>query len=119
MTNFFFADDRYIDPPDFLDVCGLTRSIKVARMAEAAGRPCTAHVSGGDMGMLYIVHFASIVENAGPHQEYKNPSSEIPFEMPGARLDPQRGRIPAPEGPGLGVRFDPDWIAASTVIEET
>ena len=112
-------DGAQVLQPDLFYYGGLIRSIKVARMAEAAGRPCTAHVSGGDMGMLYIVHFASIVENAGPHQEYKNPSSEIPFEMPGARLDPQRGHIPAPEGPGLGVHFDPDWIAASTVIEGT
>ena len=54
--------------PDLLYFGGLIRSVKVARMAAAAGLECTPHMSGGGLGYLYIAHFASCVENCGPHQ---------------------------------------------------
>src|SRR5262249_23849775 len=49
--------------PDLLYFGGLTRSVKVARMAAAAGLECTPHMSGGGLGYLYIAHFASCVQN--------------------------------------------------------
>ena len=112
-------DGAQVLQPDLFYYGGLIRSIKVARLADAAGYPCTAHVSGGDMGMLYITHFAAMVPNAGPHQEYKNPSADIPYEIPGGgRIRAEAGRLVVPTGPGLGVRFDPDWIVSGRLVTE-
>jgi L-alanine-DL-glutamate epimerase-like enolase superfamily enzyme len=80
------------------------------------GRPCTPHISGAGLGMLYVLHFASIVPNAGPHQEYKGPNRDIPYEVSPGDLDAVEGVIPVPTGPGLGVTLDPDWVAKSEVL---
>ncbi len=109
-------DGAQVLQPDLFYYGGLIRSIRVARMAEAAGLECTAHVSGGDMNMLYIAHFASLVPNAGPHQEYKSPDRDIPYDIPGGRLHAVSGSIPVPTGPGLGFRLDPDWVASGQTI---
>jgi L-alanine-DL-glutamate epimerase-like enolase superfamily enzyme len=102
--------------PDLFYYGGLTRSIRVARMADAAGMQCTPHVSGGGMNMLYIVHFASMVSNAGPHQEYKAPNDNIQYEIIEGNIAAESGRLKVPSGPGLGFELDPDWIASGRVI---
>ncbi|MEM6364126.1 MAG: mandelate racemase/muconate lactonizing enzyme family protein, partial [Planctomycetota bacterium] len=64
--------------PDLHYFGGMIRSMKVARMADAANLPCTPHMSGGGLGFLYVAHFASCVSDPGPHQEYKG-GSKIPL----------------------------------------
>ena len=102
--------------PDLFYYGGLTRSIRVARMAEAVGLTCTPHVSGGGINMLYIAHFAGTVPNAGPYQEYKSPNTEIPYEIPDGQLIPEAGQIPVPTGPGLGFHLDPDWVQKGEMV---
>ena len=106
-------DGVQVFQPDILYFGGLTRSIKVARMANAAGQPCTPHMSGAGMGSLYVLHFASVVPDPGPFQEYKGANREIPFESTSGNLEVRDGSIPVPTGSGLGIRLDPDWIAKS------
>ena len=103
--------------PDLLYFGGLIRSTKVARMAEAAGRTCTPHMSGSGLGMLYVLHWASVVPNAGPYQEYKGVNRNIPFEST-STLEAVEGKIPVPTGPGLGVDLDPDWVAGGRVLTD-
>src|ERR1051326_3117358 len=50
--------------PDLYYYGGLIRSIRVARMAERAGLPTTAHLSGG-FGFVYLLHFAACVPKIG------------------------------------------------------
>jgi L-alanine-DL-glutamate epimerase-like enolase superfamily enzyme len=49
----WMIENRCVDivQPDLLYFGGMCRSIKVARMAEAAGMECTPHMSGGDLGV--------------------------------------------------------------------
>jgi L-alanine-DL-glutamate epimerase-like enolase superfamily enzyme len=103
--------------PDLLYFGGLTRSIKVARMAAAVGVDCTAHISGGALGFLYMMQFASCVPNAGPFQEFKGNEDQVPIESDSSSLQPVDGLIDIPTGPGLGVVFDSDVIARSTEIK--
>jgi L-alanine-DL-glutamate epimerase-like enolase superfamily enzyme len=103
--------------PDLLYFGGLTRSIKVARMAAAVGVDCTAHISGGALGFLYMMQFASCVPNAGPFQEFKGNEDHVPIESDSSSLQPVDGLIDIPTGPGLGVVFDSDVIAQSTEIK--
>jgi L-alanine-DL-glutamate epimerase-like enolase superfamily enzyme len=96
--------------PDLLYFGGLTRSVKVARMAAAAGLECTPHMSGGGLGYLYIAHFASCVQNCGPHQEYKGDDDTMPVACDTSSLKSENGMMKIPSGPGLGVSFDPDFL---------
>lgn len=108
-------DGLQVFQPDLFYFGGLIRSMKVARMAEAVGKPCTPHISGWGLGMLYVLHYASVVPNPGPHQEYKGVNRDIPFES-SSSLALEDGQVAVPTGPGWGVRIDPEWIARSRVL---
>jgi L-alanine-DL-glutamate epimerase-like enolase superfamily enzyme len=96
--------------PDIFYFGGMVRSMKVARMAEAAGKTCTPHISGSGFGYLYMMHFVSAVPNAGPYHEFKGFNREIPVESPTSSLTSEHGRVKVPTGPGLGVTIDPGFI---------
>ncbi len=96
--------------PDLVYFGGLIRAVRVAKMAERAGLPCTPHMSGNGMGFLFVLHYASCVPNAGPYQEYKG-LSEVPVTSDTSSLKPEKGKITTPSGPGLGVTIDPDFVA--------
>ncbi len=102
--------------PDLMYFGGMIRSIKVARMAAAAGMECTPHMSGGGLGYLYVAHFASCVQNAGPHQEYKGMDGTLPVECATAPLKSVNGKLTVPTGPGLGVTIDPDFLKRAEVV---
>ena len=102
--------------PDLFYFGGFVRAIRVARMAAAAGMPCTPHMSGGGLGFLYVAHFASCVENAGPFQEYKGTDRTLPVSSPTSRLAAENGMLIVPSGPGFGVEFDPSFLARATIV---
>jgi len=102
--------------PDLFYFGGFTRSIRVARMAAAAGMECTPHLSGNGLGWLYVAHFASCVPNAGPFQEYKGEDDDLPVTSDTSSLKCEHGIIKVPTGPGLGVTIDPTFIRKATII---
>ena len=87
--------------PDLYYYGGLIRSLRVARMAEAAGLTNVPHLSGG-FGFVYLLHFASCAPNLGPWQEYKKG-----VETYGKWFDPALrivdGAITIPKGSGVGI----------------
>ncbi len=103
--------------PDLLFFGGMTRAVKVARMAEVAGIPCTPHMSGYGLGFLYVLHFASFVKNAGPHQEYKGDNDPIPVSSDTSSLKPKDGILRTPSGPGLGITIDPDFVNKGELVK--
>ena len=109
-------DVAQVIQPDLLYFGGLTRSIKVARMAAIAGKDCTPHMSGGGLGYLYIAHYASCVPNCGAHQEYKGEEDTLPVSSETSSLKSRNGLLKVPTGPGLGVTIDPDFIKRSQVM---
>lgn len=96
--------------PDLFYFGGFVRSIRVARMAAAAGMPCTPHMSGGGLGYLYVAHFASCVPNAGPFQEYKGRENSPPVSSATSSLLSVKGVLTVPTGPGLGVTVEPSFV---------
>ncbi len=88
--------------PDLHYYGGMIRSIRVARMAEAAKMPTTVHISGG-FGFVYMLHFASCVKDVGRYQEYK-----LGTQAYGSWFDPpitvKDGKMSIPGGPGSGVK---------------
>lgn len=99
--------------PDLMYYGGMVRAMRVARMAEAAGIQCVPHISGHGLGQLTVTHFACMIPNTTDYQEYKGDPDEVPYELiaEGGRLKAIDGRLALPKGPGLGVRFDPNWLA--------
>lgn len=87
--------------PDLQYYGGLIRSVRVARMAAAAGMATTAHISGG-FGFVYMLHFASAVEDPGSYQEYK-----LGLERYSNWFDPplrvKEGHLNVPTGHGVGI----------------
>ena len=102
--------------PDIFYFGGMTRAMRVARMAEAAGLECTPHMSGGGLGFLYAAHFASFAPSHGPHQEYKG-TDDLPVSSPSSPLRAEKGVVRVPSGPGLGVVFDPAFLREARLIE--
>lgn len=114
----WMIENRCVDivQPDLMYFGGMCRSIKVARMAEAAGMECTPHMSGGDLGYLYVAHFASVVPNAGPHQEFKDQDETLPVSCDTSTLKSVNGILRVPSGPGIGVTIDSAFVRKATVV---
>jgi len=97
--------------PDLHYYGGLISSIRVARMAAKARMPTTVQISGG-FGFVYMLHFASCVEDIGRYQEYK-----LGTERYGNWFDPaitvKDGRMTIPSGPGVGIK-DPAEVVRHT-----
>jgi L-alanine-DL-glutamate epimerase-like enolase superfamily enzyme len=103
-------DGLQVVQPDNYYFGGMIRSMQVARMAQAFGKDCTPHMSGGGLGYLYMMHFVSALPNACPHHEFKGLRTNVRFECKTSPLSVVNGKIKVPTGPGLGVDIDTDYI---------
>ena len=56
--------------PDICYLGGVTRTLKVARMAELAGLPCTPHSANLSMVTLFTMHLFGAIPNAGKYLEF-------------------------------------------------
>jgi L-alanine-DL-glutamate epimerase-like enolase superfamily enzyme len=110
-------DALEIVQPDTNYFGGMIRSMKVALMADAFGKKCTPHMSGGDLGFLYMMHFASALPNALQHHEFKGFKTGVVYECKTSDLKSVNGKVKVPTGPGLGVDIDPDFIQKHQVVE--
>ena len=103
--------------PDPFYYGGMIRSMRVARMAAAAGKTCVPHISGSGLGFLYMAHFVSALPNAGPYHEFKEKTDELPYDLLSGPLVMGDGTIRVPTGPGLGVLVDPAYVAKHQLVE--
>jgi len=110
-------DGLQIVQPDNYYFGGMIRSMKVARMAQAFGKPCTPHMSGGGLGYLYMIHFVSALGNAFAHHEFKGLNTNVQFECKTSPLTVADGKIKVPTGPGLGVEINPGFIEKHKVVK--
>jgi L-alanine-DL-glutamate epimerase-like enolase superfamily enzyme len=103
--------------PDCFYFGGMIRAMKVALMANAFGKRCTPHMTGGDLGFLYMMHFVSALPNALPHHEFKGFKTDIIFECKTSPLKSVAGVVKVPTGPGSGVDIDPEYVRKFQVIK--
>jgi L-alanine-DL-glutamate epimerase-like enolase superfamily enzyme len=101
--------------PDLHYGGGYVRATKVARMAAAAGMQVVPHMSGGGLGYLDVVHFASFTPNIGPFMEFKG-GTDLPVECATSSLKVENGIVQCPTGPGFGVKVDPDFVKKARVV---
>ncbi len=91
--------------PDLLYNGGMIRTLRVARLAEAAGMQVAPHSPKNDPLAAYLLHFAAIVPNLAPHQEWRAvKEDEADWYAPIFRVDD--GKVTVPRGPGLGISYD-------------
>ena len=102
--------------PDLHYGGGFIRATKVARAAAAAGMTVVPHMSGGGLGYLDVVQFASFTPNIGPFMEFKG-NATIPVSCPTSSLKCENGQVRCPTGPGFGVTIDPDFVKKSQVLK--
>lgn len=100
--------------PDVCYVGGVVRTLAVAKMAEAAGIPCTPHSANLTMVTVFTLHVLAALPNAGPYVEYSiEPDDYYPWQagLFSPPLEVQDGYVRVPEGPGWGVEVSPSWLA--------
>ena len=101
--------------PDLHYGGGMIRATKVARMADAMGMKVVPHMSGGGLGYLDVVQFASFTPNVGPFMEFKG-NADFPVSCDTSSLKCENGRVRCPTGPGFGVTVDPDFVKRATPV---
>lgn len=114
------ADFLIAEATDFLRVdpeydMGITGAMKIAHLAEAFGVDVEVHASGpAHRHCMAAIRNTNFYELALVGPKCGNPlppvyASDYTDELDGIGKD---GCFPVPEGPGLGVTYDWDWIAA-------
>ncbi len=109
-------ESRTVDvvQPDICYLGGIERTLRVARMAQAAGLPCTPHSANLSLVTIFTLHLMGAIENAGPYVELSIEEADyypwqygIYADYPVAR----DGKVRIPDGPGWGVEINPQWLA--------
>jgi L-alanine-DL-glutamate epimerase-like enolase superfamily enzyme len=103
--------------PDLYYFGGMIRSMRVALMANAMGKKCTPHMTGGGLGFLYMIHFVSSLPNALPYHEFKGLKTDVVYECHSSPLKVEEGTLLVPTGPGSGVDIDPDFIVRHQAVK--
>jgi L-alanine-DL-glutamate epimerase-like enolase superfamily enzyme len=101
--------------PDLHYYGGMIRSIRVARMAHAAGMLCTPHMSGSGLGYLDAAHFASCIPNPVPFTEFKG-NTDVPVTSQTSSLKCEGGFVRVPSGPGYGVTIDATFLREAVKV---
>ena len=104
--------------PDICYMGGLTRTLRVARMAEAAQLPCTPHSANLSMVTLFTMHMLCAIPNAGKYLEFSIEGADYyPWQEGLFVRSPytvRNGHIGLPDEPGWGVEVNPAWLEKST-----
>ncbi len=108
--------DRVVNivQPDVCYVGGLSRAMRVARMAGEAGIPVTPHAANLSMVTIFTMHYLGALENAGKYLEFAiEDESYYPWQQ-GLFLNPpfdvEDGKVSIPAEPGWGVEINPEWL---------
>ena len=113
------VEGRVVDivQPDILYVGGVSRALRVARMASDEGIPVTPHCANLSMVTLFTMHFLKALPNAGKYLEFSIEGPEyypwqcgLFVESPYTVDD---GCVTVSEKPGWGVDISPEWLARS------
>ncbi|MDE0209616.1 MAG: mandelate racemase/muconate lactonizing enzyme family protein [Boseongicola sp.] len=113
------VEGRVVDivQPDILYVGGLSRALRVARMASGKDIPVTPHCANLSMVTLFTMHFLKALPNAGNYIEFSIEGPEyypwqygLFVESPYGVDD---GCVTVSERPGWGVDINPEWLARS------
>jgi len=113
-------DERVVDvlQPDICYLGGITRTLRVVKMAEAAGMPVTPHAANMSMVTLFTMHLLRAIPNAGKYLEFSIEGLDYyPWQDSLFANDPFEitdGKATVTDAPGWGVEISPEWLAKSS-----
>lgn len=100
--------------PDICYVGGLTRALRVARMAAEAGLRCVPHSANLSLVTVFTLHLMAALPNAGDQVEFSIEETSWTRDLYTPTLDVRDGKVCVPAGPGWGVTVNPAWLAKAT-----
>lgn len=112
-------DRRIVDvlQPDICYLGGIARTLRVAKMAEAAGMPITPHAANMSMVTIFTMHLLRAIPNAGKYLEFSIEGLDYyPWQHGLFLNDPfgiTEGKARVTDAPGWGIEINPDWLASS------
>lgn len=112
-------DMRAVDivQPDILYLGGICRTLRIVRMAAAAGLPVTPHCANLSLVTLFTMHLLRAIPGAGKYLEFSIEGGDYyPWQEGLFAQDPyciDAGRVTVTDAPGWGVDINPDWLARS------
>jgi L-alanine-DL-glutamate epimerase-like enolase superfamily enzyme len=104
--------------PDLCYVGGITRAWRVAMMGQHAGKRVVPHSSHLSLITLFALQFMSAIPNAGPFVEFsieQDANAGESFYSPALKVSD--GKVKIPDGPGWGVKINPDWLAKANYLK--
>jgi L-alanine-DL-glutamate epimerase-like enolase superfamily enzyme len=96
--------------PDVCYVGGLTRALRVARMADEAGLICMPHSANQSLVQVFTLHMLSSIPNAAPYMEFSVESSPWLAGLYDPIPTVQNGRVTISDAPGWGITINPAWL---------
>jgi L-alanine-DL-glutamate epimerase-like enolase superfamily enzyme len=103
--------------PDLNYCGGIIRASRVARMAAKVGMKITPHNTQIDAAGVKMLNFAAATPNIGAYMEFPHRNQPKPASWYTPNLRITNGKLPVPNGHGLGVDFDPDYIKQARRLE--
>ncbi|MGY8998064.1 MAG: enolase C-terminal domain-like protein, partial [Alphaproteobacteria bacterium] len=93
-------------------------TLRVARMAEAAGLPVTPHCANLSLVTMCTMHLLPALPNAGKYLELSIEGLDYyPWQDDLFLGDPfgvTDGKVTVPDAPGWGVEINPAWLEAAS-----
>lgn len=99
--------------PDICYIGGVTRMLRVAKMAQETGLQFTPHTANLSLVTVFTLHLMGAIENAGPYVEFSIEGTDYyPWQegLYNPVLIVQDGKVQIPDGPGWGVEINPEWL---------
>jgi len=96
--------------PDICYVGGLTRALRVAKMAEKAKKLCVPHSANLAMVTVFTLHMLAAIPNAGPYIEFAIEPWPWQNGIYSPKLKVKDGLLTIPQGPGWGVTINKKWL---------
>ncbi|MCW5221479.1 mandelate racemase/muconate lactonizing enzyme family protein [Verminephrobacter aporrectodeae subsp. tuberculatae] len=115
----YMIDNRVVDvvQPDAFYIGGVTRMLRVARLAEQAGIKVTPHSANRSLVLPVTLHVMGALTNAGDYVEYSIEGADYyPWEQGLFRnsLNVRDGKLQIPAEPGWGMEIREEWLQKSS-----
>lgn len=103
--------------PDILYLGGISRTLRVCRLAQTAGLPITPHAANLGLVTLFTMHLLRSIQGAGKYLEFSIEGLDYyPWQQGLFVKDPyvvEGGQVTVGDAPGWGVEVHPEWLATS------
>ena len=100
--------------PDVCYMGGIARTLRVVRMAQAAGLPVTPHSANLSLVTLFTMHLLRAIPNAGPYLEFSIEGPDYYPWQEGLFVESpyavRNGHVTVTAAPGWGVQIHPEWL---------